>query len=211
MVGVNYTTLPRDRNTATNRQAAYFEFIQEPKPLMTEHLGTRLARFIESQGLNQGEFAHRLKCSPTFISEIIRGIKKPGTEFLQRIQAEFHLSLDWLIFGKGEDLPDIILDDFNAIASRVELVLEAAKGNQAAINTVKSFLDKQDYIVDSQDNELMKLRVNRRLDEISYMVSLTQSRRPGESNEEFYQRALSEAVSKYNALTTDKVTSFLNR
>lgn len=170
-----------------------------------------MARFIKSQNLNQAQFAERIQCSPAFISDVVRGIKKPGTEFLARIQAEFHISLDWLVVGKGEDLPDIILDDFHAIASRVELVLEAAKGDQAAINTVKSFLDKQDYLVDSQDHELLKLRVNRRLDEISFMVSLTQSRRPGESNEEFYQRALSEAVSKYNALTTDKVSSFLNR
>lgn len=211
MVGVNKTTLPGHRNTATNRQAAYFEFIQEPKPLMTEHFGTRLARLIASQHLNQGQFAERLKCSPAFISEVIRGIKKPGAAFLERIHAEFHVSLDWLICGKGDTSPEFILDDFSAIASRVELVLEAAKGDQAAINTVKSFLHKHDYIVDSQDHELMKLRVNRRLEEISYMVSLAKSRKPGEPNEEFYQRALSEAVSKYNALTTDNVTSFLNR
>lgn len=178
---------------------------------MSENLGTRLARFIQSQNLNQGQFAERLQCSPAFISEVIRGIKKPGAEFLERIHAAFHVSLDWLICGKGEPIPELILEDFMAIASRVELVLEAAKGNQAAINTVKSFLDKQDYLVDSQDHELLKLRVNRRMDEISYMVSLTQSRRPGESNQEFYQRALSEAVSKYDALTTDQVSSFLNR
>lgn len=178
---------------------------------MTENIGSRLERFIQSQHLNQAQFAERIQCSPGFISDVVRGNKKPGADILERIHAEFHVSLNWLICGKGDPLPDIILDDFNAIASRVELVLEAAKGNQAAINTVKSFLDNQDYLVDSQGHELLKLRVNRRLDEIRYMMALTQSRRLGESDEEFYQRALNEAVSKYNALTTDKVSSFLNR
>lgn len=178
---------------------------------MTENIGTRLERFIQSQNLNQAQFAERIQCSPGFISDVVRGNKKPGADILERIHEEFHVSLNWLVCGKGEPLQDIILEDFNTIASRVELVLEAAKGNQAAINTVKSFLDNQDYLIDSQDYEHLKLRVNRRLEEIRYMIALTQSRKPGDSNEEFYQQALSEAVIKYNALTTDKVSSFLNR
>lgn len=177
---------------------------------MSEHFGTRLAWLISNLQLNQQEFAKRLQCSPAFISEIVRGFKKPGTDFLQRITAEYDVNLDWLICGRGEPFVQVNLEHCNAIASRVQLAIEAARGNRAAINTLKSFLNGEEYIVDSQEAELLKLRVKRRLDEIDYIIKLSQSRHPGESPEEFYHRALSEAAQKYQALTSDKLSAFFN-
>lgn len=51
--------------------------------------------------LNQSDFAHRLKVSPSFISEIEAGKKLPGAEILVSLKRHFNISLDWL-FGEEE-------------------------------------------------------------------------------------------------------------
>lgn len=61
----------------------------------------RLAQAIAHTGLNQTEFARRIGTSPGFVSDAVRGNKKPGAEFLCAVRTVFGISVDWLLTGEG--------------------------------------------------------------------------------------------------------------
>ncbi|MEQ1662139.1 MAG: helix-turn-helix transcriptional regulator [Thiobacillus sp.] len=64
-------------------------------------LGARLALAILHLGISQSEFARRLGSSPGFVSDVVRGVKKPGAEFLFGVKQNFGISTDWLLTGVG--------------------------------------------------------------------------------------------------------------
>lgn len=64
-------------------------------------LGSRLALAILHQAISQSEFARRLGSSPGFVSDVVRGVKKPGAEFLFGVKQTFGISTDWLLTGSG--------------------------------------------------------------------------------------------------------------
>ena len=66
-----------------------------------EGFAARLAQVIAHIGVNQSEFARRLGISPGFVSEAVRGVKKPGAEFLYAVRTVFGVSIDWLLTGEG--------------------------------------------------------------------------------------------------------------
>jgi transcriptional regulator with XRE-family HTH domain len=96
-----------------------------------DEFGTRLLLLIKFNNLNQGDFANRLSASPSFVSDLIRGVKKPGTDILIRIKKNFNVSIDWLLFGEGDFKEEykINTDLFKTIALRVDLVKAALSGN----------------------------------------------------------------------------------
>ncbi len=61
----------------------------------------RLERLLQLAGVNQSQFAKRMRISSGFVSDVLRGAKQPGKLFFVAIQQEFNVSLDWLISGKG--------------------------------------------------------------------------------------------------------------
>lgn len=61
----------------------------------------RLSQAIAHTKLNQSEFARKIEVSPGFVSEMVRGNKKPGAEFLRAVRLEFGISIDWLLIGEG--------------------------------------------------------------------------------------------------------------
>jgi transcriptional regulator with XRE-family HTH domain len=61
----------------------------------------RLSQAIAHSGLNQSEFARKVGISPGFVSELVRGNKKPGAEFLCAVRLVFGISTDWLLTGDG--------------------------------------------------------------------------------------------------------------
>lgn len=64
-------------------------------------LAARLASVIAHTGLSQAEFARRLGVSAGFTSDVARGLKKPGAEFLHGLRSVFGISIDWLLTGDG--------------------------------------------------------------------------------------------------------------
>lgn len=64
-------------------------------------LGARLALAILHLGISQSEFARRLGSSPGFVSDVVRGVKKPGAEFLFGVKQVLGISADWLLTGTG--------------------------------------------------------------------------------------------------------------
>lgn len=61
----------------------------------------RLSQAIAHSGLNQSEFARKAGASPGFVSELVRGNKKPGADFLCTVRLTFSISIDWLLTGDG--------------------------------------------------------------------------------------------------------------
>ncbi|UCV16647.1 helix-turn-helix domain-containing protein [Quatrionicoccus australiensis] len=70
-------------------------------PLGLEGLALRFAQAISHTGLNQSEFARTLGISAGFVSDVVRGQKKPGAEFLYAVRTTFGISVDWLLTGEG--------------------------------------------------------------------------------------------------------------
>lgn len=62
---------------------------------------TRVGQAIAHTGLNQSEFARQLGVSAGFVSDVVRGQKKPGAEFLYAVRTTFGISVDWLLTGEG--------------------------------------------------------------------------------------------------------------
>lgn len=90
-------------------------------------LGARLSLAILHLAINQSEFARRLGSSPGFVSDVLRGVKKPGSEFLAGVKQTFGISIDWLLAGEGTMYggSPINLDLFRTIRLQVALARAA--------------------------------------------------------------------------------------
>lgn len=66
-----------------------------------EGFAERLTQAIAHCKVNQTEFARQLGASSGFISDAVRGHKKPGAEFLFAMRKKFGISIDWLLTGEG--------------------------------------------------------------------------------------------------------------
>ncbi|MDF0379020.1 helix-turn-helix transcriptional regulator [Methylophilus sp. YYY-1] len=67
----------------------------------SDAFAARFSLVIQHTKLNQSEFARRLDTSATFVGDVLRGLKKPGAEFLYQLNRVFSVSVDWLLTGKG--------------------------------------------------------------------------------------------------------------
>jgi transcriptional regulator with XRE-family HTH domain len=112
---------------------------------MLENFGARLSQLISARGLTQADFAKGLDSSPAFISDMIRGVKRPGAEFLSRISLQYQVSLDWLINGQGSLEGTSIIDkeQFLIVAMRVQLARLAASGNEEAPILIEELLGRK--------------------------------------------------------------------
>jgi transcriptional regulator with XRE-family HTH domain len=59
-------------------------------------LGPRLRRVREGRGLSARELARRIRCSPSLISQIERGLSAPSVGMLYALATELQTSLDFL-------------------------------------------------------------------------------------------------------------------
>ena len=66
-------------------------------PKDVETFSNRFAELLQHRGMNQTQAARVLGCSSGFISDLINDVKRPGLDFLERLQSEFDVSLDWLV------------------------------------------------------------------------------------------------------------------
>lgn len=103
----------------------------QPAPDGLDGFGARLALAILHLAINQSEFARRLGSSPGFISDVVRGVKKPGAEFLAGVKQTFGISTDWLLTGDGTMFggSGINLDLLQAIRLQVAVARAAVAEN----------------------------------------------------------------------------------
>lgn len=112
----------------------------------------RLIQAIAHSGLNQSEFARKAGVSPGFVSELVRGNKKPGAEFLYAVRVVYGISVDWLLTGEGTmaGAGAINLDLMRSIRLYVALARAAVLDE----NTTAQLLTK--LIRDGRINEVLK-------------------------------------------------------
>ena len=140
-----------------------FDNIQnEASGASLEGFAERLTQAIAHCKLNQTEFARQLGASSGFISDAVRGHKKPGAEFLFAMRKRFGISVDWLLTGEGTmggtsgihlDLlrsirlkiavaRSAILDE-NPFANALLLLIRDNRMQEAAVNPgITQFLDR---------------------------------------------------------------------
>ena len=110
-------------------------------------LGARLSELVRSTGLSQQDFAERLETSPSFISDIVRGVKRPGSEFLHKVREAFGVSIDWLLDGSGamRGGRPIEIDSFKLIAAQIELArLATIDGEPKALTLLRQLCSAEE-------------------------------------------------------------------
>lgn len=95
----------------------------------------RFSKAITHCNLNQTAFARQLGVSPGFVSDVVRGKKRPGAEFLFSVRKTFGISIDWLLSGEGTltGTSGIDLDLLRAIRLQIAVARSAIlDGNLSA-------------------------------------------------------------------------------
>jgi transcriptional regulator with XRE-family HTH domain len=78
-----------ETNTPSAQDAAWEGFTQ------------RLQQVLSFAAIGQTDLARRLGVSIGFMSEIARGVKRPGTDFFIGLRDLLGISIDWLMTGQG--------------------------------------------------------------------------------------------------------------
>lgn len=68
---------------------------------MDDLFAQRLSDLIAWSGVSQGQWAKHLQTSPSFLSDLSKGKKKPGWEILRKLGEQAGVRLDWLAWGEG--------------------------------------------------------------------------------------------------------------
>ena len=69
-------------------------------------IGDRLKLLRKTNNLSQQSLAKILSTSSGYISEIERGLKTPGSEFLLTLKRELGVNVDWMLTGEGDQFAD---------------------------------------------------------------------------------------------------------
>lgn len=107
----------------------------------------RLVATVAFSGLNQSEFAKAIDVSPGFLSDVLRGLKKPGTDFFIKLKNNIDISLDWLISGQGSMLghKNINHEVISTIELQVGVVKAAIIDNDQTAHEIVTMLKRDDF------------------------------------------------------------------
>lgn len=66
-----------------------------------QEIASRLNKVLLEIGQNQTELANSLGLSRTYVSELVRGARAPGSKVLKALTDHFGVSASWLLCGAG--------------------------------------------------------------------------------------------------------------
>lgn len=75
--------------------------VQDPAANEWQGLPARIHQVLAHAGLSQTDLAKQLGLSTGFMSEITRGVKRPGPDFFMGVRRLLGVSIDWLMTGEG--------------------------------------------------------------------------------------------------------------
>jgi len=179
---------------------------------MPDTFGLRLSQLIATRDLTQGEFAKRLGSSPAFISDMIRGVKKPGADFLIRLANEYHVSIDWLLMGKGSIDGRTPLDEewLQAVMLRVELAQSAVYGNIDAVRIADQLLGHEiTEMYDPSDLDGMLGCLAQVNEQGALIAKLYNKFLLGSDQEQRAKLALHSALQHFKSKRTDPLTTMV--
>lgn len=64
-------------------------------------LAQRLGQLLALLGMTQAALARQIGASPGFVSDVIRGVKRPGADMFLGLRNALGVSIDWLLTGEG--------------------------------------------------------------------------------------------------------------
>ncbi len=114
----------------------------------------RVAQVLAVTGQKQGDMARRLGVSPGFFSDVVRGVKRPGIDFLCALRLACGVSVDWLLTGQGAMFggSGIRTDLFLAVRLQVAIARAAVvDGNSIARSLLE--LIRQGHLDTSKDSQ----------------------------------------------------------
>lgn len=68
----------------------------------SKEIGQRLLEARKKLGLSQLEMARQANLARTYIGHVENGKQNPSFDFLMKIAGQFDISIDWLLFGRGQ-------------------------------------------------------------------------------------------------------------
>ncbi|WP_198972771.1 helix-turn-helix domain-containing protein [Xylophilus sp. ASV27] len=127
-----------------------------------EALPARLAQVVAYAGVSQAELARRIGASAGFVSDVLRGVKRPGVEMLMGLREAFGVSVDWLLSGEGTMIggAGIRHDLFRAIRLQIA-VARAAVMEQDATARALLLLIREGQLAAAADDQAFKVLLDR--------------------------------------------------
>ena len=83
-------------------------------------LGARIAVLRRASGLSQGELAKQLQVSPSTIGMYEQGRREPSAQLLVAMARIFGVTVDYLLTGQPEQIPDTVKDVFTQSDAQLE-------------------------------------------------------------------------------------------
>lgn len=93
-------------------------------------LPARLTQVLAHQSISQTELARQIGMSSGFISDVMRGHKRPGAEFFVAVRKLFCVSIDWLMTGDGTMMGDVGIRHELLQAIRLQIAVARAAINE---------------------------------------------------------------------------------
>ena len=127
---------------------------------MTDTIGNRIGKIIESEGIKKVRFAEKLKIDQSYVTQLVNGKRKPSDRTIADICREFNVSEVWLRNGEGQmhiDLPedaefDLIMTEIQESQDdTIKAILRAYWGLSDAKKAV--IRDLLDGIIENLGNE----------------------------------------------------------
>ena len=69
---------------------------------MTDTIGNRIGKIIESEGIKKVRFAEKLKIDQSYVTQLVNGKRNPSDRTIADICREFNVSEVWLRTGEGQ-------------------------------------------------------------------------------------------------------------
>lgn len=85
-----------------------------------------LSKLRKEHKLKAKDLAKMLNLDPTTISSYERGINEPSIDILAKIAAIYHVSIDYLVLGKRDEI-NISSEDFNNLLKISSFLLDMKK------------------------------------------------------------------------------------
>lgn len=122
-------------------------------------IGARIAEVVATERLTQAQFAERLNVSGSFVSEVLRGKKLPGTELLLALRQEFRVSIDWVLTGEGSmsGAEPLDLDMLQTVLALVRLATAAEVERTPEARALAAALSGRGEVSEAQRKQWARL------------------------------------------------------
>lgn len=117
----------------------------------------RILQFLKAENKSSAQFAEEIGVQPSGISHILSGRNKPSLDFVIKMLEKYRfLSVEWLLFGKGDMYRDTGMQNLFSRAAELseESPVEAEKTLQEV--TINTQADKTQPFTNNDEKPLLE-------------------------------------------------------